>query len=112
MTDVPYLFPLSPQPAHKHTLIPPQPHSLILAPAPNSLSIRAPIHGIHLVVVARQVLGEFTRAHIPDLEGVVSRAGHQEPTVGGEGALVDVGDVAAEGIYEFTVSGEEQKSVK
>lgn len=85
-------------------LIPPQPHRFVLASASDFLPIRTPIYRIHLIVVTRQVLGELARARIPHFERVVARAGDEEPAVGREGALVDVGDVTAEGVDEFAVA--------
>lgn len=83
---------------------PPEPNGLVLPTAADLLPIGAPVNGIDLVVMARQVLGELARAHIPHLEGVVPRARDQEPRVRGEGALIDMGDMTAEGVYELAIA--------
>lgn len=62
--------------------------------------------------MAGQVLGELAGADVPDLEGVVARARDEQARVGGEGALVDMCDVAAEGIYELAVAVEVRISIK
>lgn len=83
---------------------PPEPNGLILPTAADLLPVGAPVNGVDLVVMARQVLGELAGANIPHLEGVVPRARDQEPRVRGKGALIDVGDMTAKGVYELAIA--------
>lgn len=85
-------------------LVPPQAHSLVLPTTADLLTVRAPVHSVHLVIVAREILGELARPDIPDLQGVVARAGDEQAGISREGALVYMRNVAAQGIYEFSIT--------
>lgn len=73
----------------------PYPYRLISAPAADLLPVRAPVDGVHLVLVAREVHDQLPRADVPHLQRRVFRGGDEESGVGGEAALVDRGNMAA-----------------
>ena len=77
--------------------MPPNPDRLILTSTPHPLAIRRPIHRKHLVLMSRQILRQRPGPHIPRLQRRVLARAHQQPGVGGEGALVDGADMAAQG---------------
>lgn len=78
-------------------LVPPDPNRLVLASAADLLSVGTPVYCKYLVFVARKICRQLAGAHVPDLESGVLGGRDQQSRVGGEAALVDGADVAAEG---------------
>lgn len=74
--------------------MPPEPHRLILPATSHQLPVWAPVDGVHLVLVPREIRRQLEIRHGPHLERRVLGRRDQQPRVRREGALVDRRDVA------------------
>lgn len=58
--------------------MPPYPDGFVLSTATDFLSVRTPVHGVNLVIVAREIGREFTCSNVPYLQrGVLGGADKQ-----------------------------------
>lgn len=83
-------------------LMPPYPYSLVLPTTPHFLTVRAPIHCVHFILVAGQVHRELAGTNIPYLERCIFRAAHKKPRIWGKRTLVNRCYVPPQGCYEST----------
>lgn len=85
--------------------MPPNPHLLILPSTPHPPPIGTPIHRKNLIPMARQILLQFPRRRIPDLERGILTPAHQQPAVGRETRHVHRGDMPAKSMEEGAGGG-------
>lgn len=75
--------------ANKQPSIPPKPDSLVFPSATHGIGTRRPVDRVYLILMSRQVPGEFTPSNVPDLQSGIARRRDKKPRVCRESALED-----------------------